>query len=219
MFSILHNISIVKFFDALYAQNPNPRTELQYTNPFTLLIAVLFSAQATDKGVNKATESFFRVVSKPEDILTMSEETVLEAFKTINYYKTKCKNLIQTCKILVEKHQSQVPNNRSDLEALPGIGRKTANVILNCAFGVPTIAVDTHIFRVSNRTGLTKGKTPLDVEQQLLKIVPKQYLKDAHHWLVLLGRYICKARKPDCINCPVRTYCLYPDKTIFKKTK
>lgn len=202
------------FFDALQNQNPHPKTELYYKNPFTLLIAVVLSAQATDLGVNKATKPLFEQIETPEDIIKLGEENLLNYFKSLNYYKTKTKNIIALSKILIEKHQGLVPKQREDLESLPGVGRKTANVILNVAFHQPTIAVDTHIFRVSNRTGLAIGKTPLEVELGLTQKIPLAYIHDAHHWLVLLGRYICKARKPECPHCPVRLYCEYPDKTV-----
>jgi endonuclease III len=207
----------ILFFDALQKQNPLPKTELYYKSSFTLLIAVLLSAQATDLGVNKATKPLFEKIETPKDILDLGEERLLEHLKTLNYYKTKAKNIIALSKILIEKHQGLVPAERKDLEALPGVGRKTANVILNVAFNQPTIAVDTHIFRVSNRTGLAIGKTPLDVELGLIKKIPSAFIHDAHHWLVLLGRYICKARKPECPKCPVRLYCEYPNKTTYSE--
>lgn len=202
------------FFEALQKQNPHPKTELYYKNSFTLLIAVVLSAQATDLGVNKATKPLFEQIETPEDIINLGEENLLNYLKSLNYYKTKTKNIIEISRILIEKHKGLVPERREDLEALPGVGRKTANVILNVAFNQPTIAVDTHIFRVSNRTGLAIGKTPLEVEMELIKKIPSIFIHEAHHWLVLLGRYVCKARKPDCPHCPVRSYCTYPDKTI-----
>ncbi|MDP1975404.1 MAG: endonuclease III [Alphaproteobacteria bacterium] len=206
--------NIILFFDTLQKQNPDPKTELYYKNPFTLLIAVVLSAQATDLGVNKATKLLFEHVETPEDIINLGVENLSNYLKSLNYYKTKTKNVVALSRILIEKHQGLVPENREDLEALPGVGRKTANVILNTAFNQPTIAVDTHIFRVSNRTGLSIGKTPLAVELGLTQKIPQEYLHDAHHWLILLGRYICKARKPECPKCPVRSFCDYPDKTI-----
>lgn len=208
----------ILFFVALQKQNPHPKTELYYKSPFTLLIAVVLSAQATDLGVNKATKLLFEKIETPKDIIDLGEEKLLEYFKSLNYYKTKTKNIIALSKILIEKYQGLVPAEREDLESLPGVGRKTANVILNVAFNQPTIAVDTHIFRVSNRTGLAIGKTPLDVELGLIQKIPSAYIHDAHHWLVLLGRYICKARKPDCPKCPVRPYCNYPHKTTYTET-
>jgi endonuclease-3 len=206
--------NIILFFDTLQKQNPHPKTELYYKSPFTLLIAVVLSAQATDLGVNKATKPLFEHIETPEDIINLGEENLSNYLKSLNYYKTKTKNVVALSRILIEKHQGLVPENREDLEALPGVGRKTANVILNTAFNQPTIAVDTHIFRVSNRTGLSTGKTPLAVELELAEKIPQKYLRDAHHWLILLGRYICKARKPECPKCPVRSFCDYPDKTI-----
>ncbi|MDP1724020.1 MAG: endonuclease III [Alphaproteobacteria bacterium] len=206
--------NIILFFDTLQKQNPHPKTELYYKSPFTLLIAVVLSAQATDLGVNKATKPLFEHIETPEDIINLGVENLSNYLKNLNYYKTKSKNVVALSKILVEKHEGLVPENREDLEALPGVGRKTANVILNTAFNQPTIAVDTHIFRVSNRTGLSIGKTPLAVELGLIQKIPQKYLHEAHHWLILLGRYICKARKPECPKCPVRSFCDYPDKTI-----
>lgn len=192
--------------------NPNPTTELEFSSPFELLVAVSLSAQATDVGVNKATRKLFPVASTPAAILSLGEEGVKDYIKTIGLFNNKAKNLIAACKILIEKHDGLVPEDRESLEALPGVGRKTANVILNTAFGQPTIAVDTHIFRVSNRTGLAKGKTVLAVEKNLLRRTPKQYLQNAHHWLILHGRYVCKARKPLCGSCVLADLCDYPDK-------
>ncbi len=204
----------VEFFRRLRALNPSPKTELEFRTPFELLVAVVLSAQATDKSVNKATARLFATANTPQAMLALGEDGLREHIRTIGLYNSKAANLIQTCAILVEKFDGQVPPLREALEALPGVGRKTANVILNTAFGEPTIAVDTHIFRVSNRTGLAPGKTPLAVEKGLLKAVPKEFAQDAHHWLILLGRYTCRARKPSCPVCPVRDLCQYGDKTV-----
>lgn len=192
---------------------PNPRTELSYASPFELLVAVILSAQATDKSVNKATEKLFPVANTPEAILALGEEGLRSYIKTIGLYNAKAKNIIGTCQILIEQHQSQVPDNRADLEALPGVGRKTANVVLNTAFGQPTMAVDTHIFRLGNRTGLAPGKNVLEVEKGLLKNIPSAYLQDAHHWLILHGRYVCTARKPKCTTCLIADLCEFKEKT------
>lgn len=200
-------------FQRFKTARPKPTTELHYTTPFELLIAVILSAQATDKGVNKATEKLFKVANTPAAILALGEDGLKEYVKTINLYHTKAKNIITTCRLLVERHGGDVPANREALEELAGVGRKTANVILNTAFGQPTIAVDTHIFRVANRTGLAAGKTPLAVENQLLAVVPDEYKHDIHHWLILHGRYVCVARKPRCPECIIRDLCEYPDKT------
>jgi endonuclease-3 len=204
---------IEPFFATLKAANPQPASELEYTSIFELLAAVLLSAQATDAGVNKATRRLFPVANTPAKILALGEERLAEYIKTIGLYRTKAKNLIATCRILVEQHGGEVPRIREALEALPGVGRKTANVVLNVAFGEPTMAVDTHIFRVSNRTGLAPGKDPLQVEHRLLERVPPKYLQDAHHWLILHGRYVCVARLPQCWRCAVRAYCDYEPKT------
>jgi endonuclease-3 len=201
-------------FERFQAQNPNPTTELNYSSHFELLIAVMLSAQATDVSVNKATKGLFKRANTPEKILALGEEGLKEHIKTIGLYNSKAKNIINTCKILIEQHHSMVPSTRENLEQLPGVGRKTANVVLNTAFDQHTMAVDTHIFRLSNRTGLAHGKTPLAVEKGLLKNVPKKYQKDAHHWLILHGRYTCKARKPLCSSCIIHDLCEYPDKTI-----
>ena len=201
------------FFATLKAANPQPNTELEYTTVFELLAAVLLSAQATDVGVNKATRRLFPVANTPQAILDLGLDGLEGYIKTIGLYPTKARNLLATCRILVEQHGGQVPRTREALEALPGVGRKTANVVLNVAFGQPTMAVDTHIFRVGNRTGLAPGKTTLEVEKQLLQRVPAQYLVDAHHWLILLGRYVCQARKPRCWECAVAPYCDYRPKT------
>ncbi len=205
--------SIEPFFATLKAANPQPNTELEYTSVFELLAAVLLSAQATDVGVNKATRRLFPVAGTPQKILDLGLDGLEHHIKTIGLYRSKAKHLMQTCRILVEQHGDQVPRTREALEALPGVGRKTANVVLNVAFGEPTMAVDTHIFRVGNRTGLAPGKTPYEVEMQLLKRVPPAYLVDAHHWLILHGRYICQARKPRCAQCAVSAYCDFQPKT------
>ena len=201
------------FYARLAATNPAPTTELAYASPFQLLIAVILSAQATDVGVNKATARLFPVAPTPEAMLALGEAALADYIKTIGLFRTKARNIIATCRLLVERHGGTVPEERAALEALPGVGRKTANVVLNTAFGQPTIAVDTHIFRVGNRTGLAPGKTPLEVEQKLLKVTPTQFAKDAHHWLILHGRYVCKARKPECGRCVVADLCHYKGKT------
>jgi endonuclease-3 len=205
--------TIVAFFATLQAANPAPKTELEYTTPFELLAAVLLSAQATDVGVNKATRKLYPVANTPQAILDLGLEGLEGYIKTIGLYRSKARHLMEACRILVEKHGGEVPRTREALEALPGVGRKTANVVLNVAFGEPTIAVDTHIFRVSNRTGLAPGKTPLEVELKLEKRVPKQFVQHAHHWLILHGRYICVARKPRCWECAVHTMCSFKPKT------
>ncbi|WP_093150497.1 endonuclease III [Thalassobaculum litoreum] len=205
---------IETFFATLQADNPEPQGELDWINPFTLLVAVVLSAQATDIGVNKATKKLFPVADTPEKMLALGEAGVKEHIKTIGLFNAKAKNVIALCEQLIEKHGSAVPRDREALEALPGVGRKTANVVLNIAFGEPTIAVDTHLFRVANRTGLAAGKTPLAVEKALLKKVPPAYLRHAHHWLILHGRYICKARKPRCPDCKVAAVCNFKDKTL-----
>jgi endonuclease-3 len=204
---------VEEFFARLKKLDPEPKTELQYVNPYTLLVAVALSAQATDKGVNKATESLFKKVKTPEAMLALGEKGLTEYIKTIGLYRGKAKNAIAAAKILVETHGGQVPKDRAALEELPGVGRKTANVVLNVAFGEPTIAVDTHIFRVSNRTNLAPGKNVLEVESGLEKIVPDHYKSHAHHWLILHGRYTCVARKPLCPTCVVRDLCRFKDKT------
>jgi endonuclease-3 len=193
--------------------NPHPTTELDYSTPFELLVAVILSAQATDVGVNKATRKLFPVANTPADILALGVDGLSRYIRTIGLYNSKAKNIIETCRILVEQHDGAVPREREKLEALPGVGRKTANVILNTAFGEPVIAVDTHIFRVANRTGLAKGKTPLEVEKRLSRLTPEEFLQDAHHWLILHGRYVCKARKPDCPDCIIADLCEYRHKT------
>ena len=202
-----------EIFKRWQAANPHPETELNYCSPFELLIAVMLSAQSTDKGVNKATAKLFPVANTPEKILALGEAGLKEYIKTIGLYNTKAKNIIKTCQILIEKHNAEVPENRKALEALPGVGRKTANVVLNTAFGHPTMAVDTHIFRVANRTGIAKGKNVLEVEKKLLRHIPKEFLVDAHHWLILHGRYICVARKPKCAACNISDLCDYKEKT------
>ena len=203
-----------EIFARLRAANPAPTTELQYASVFQLLVAVILSAQATDKSVNLATRRLFADAPTPAAILALGEEKLAEYINRIGLYRTKSKNVIATCRLLIERHDGEVPHDREALEALPGVGRKTANVVLNTAFGEPTIAVDTHIFRVANRTGLAPGKTPLAVEMKLLKAVPPAYLQDAHHWLILHGRYVCKARKPECWRCPIVEFCRYPEKNF-----
>ncbi|WP_137894775.1 endonuclease III [Ramlibacter sp. 2FC] len=205
---------IEPFFAALKAANPQPNTELEYTSVFELLTAVLLSAQATDVGVNKATRKLFPVAHTPQQILDLGLEGLESYIKTIGLYRSKARHLMETCRILVERHGGEVPRTREALEALPGVGRKTANVVLNVAFGQPTMAVDTHIFRVGNRTGLAPGKNPYEVEMQLMKRVPPAYLVDSHHWLILLGRYVCQARKPRCWECRVAPWCDYQPKTL-----
>ena len=211
--------SIEPFFATLAAANPTPKTELEYSTPFELLAAVLLSAQATDVGVNKATRKLFPVANTPQAIFDLGVEGLEDYIKTIGLYRSKAKHLIETCRMLIEHHGGEVPATRAELEALPGVGRKTANVVLNVAFGQPTIAVDTHIFRVSNRTGLAPGKTPLEVELKLEKRVPPIYRLNAHHWLVLHGRYVCVARTPRCWECAVASYCDYKPKTPPPKTR
>ena len=201
------------FFAQLKANNPNPETELEYSSPFELLVAVLLSAQATDISVNKGTRQLFKIANTPAALLALGEDGVRPFIEHIGLFRTKGKHLQETCRLLLERHGGEVPRTREALEALPGVGRKTANVILNTAFGEPTMAVDTHIFRVSNRTGLAPGKDVLKVEQLLLKRVPKEYLLDAHHWLILHGRYVCKARSPECAQCIVEPLCGYRQKT------
>ncbi len=204
---------IENFFATLREANPEPRTELEYSSNFELLTAVLLSAQATDVGVNKATRKLFPVANTPQAILDLGLEGLESYIKTIGLYRSKAKHLMETCRILVEQFNGEVPSTREALETLPGVGRKTANVVLNVGFGQPTMAVDTHIFRVSNRTGLAPGKTPLEVEKQLLKRVPAEYAVNSHHWLILLGRYVCQARKPKCWECLVAPYCDFKPKT------
>jgi endonuclease-3 len=194
--------------------NPHPTTELKFNTPFELLVAVTLSAQATDVSVNKATDKLFPVANTPEAIYALGEDGLKKYIKTIGLYNSKAKNVIQACKILIEKHNSVVPDDRAALEALPGVGRKTANVVLNTAFGHPTMAVDTHIFRVANRTGIAKGKNVLEVEKKLLRFIPKEFMVDAHHWMILHGRYICVARKPKCMACLISDLCDYKEKNL-----
>jgi endonuclease-3 len=205
---------IHEFFARLQAANPEPKGELNWTNPYTLLVAVALSAQATDIGVNKATERLFQIVSTPQDMLDLGEGHLKDHIKTIGLYNSKARNVMLAAEILVRDFGGVVPQDRAALETLPGVGRKTANVVLNIAFGASTIAVDTHLFRVGNRTGMAKGKTPLEVELKLEKRIPKEFLRHAHHWLILHGRYICKARKPDCGACIVNDLCGFKGKTI-----
>jgi endonuclease III len=207
------------FFTRLAQQNPQPRTELEYTNPYTLLVAVVLSAQATDKGVNKATRPLFEEVDTPQKMLALGDARLTNAIKTIGLYRTKAKNVMALSRMLVEQHGGEVPRTREALEKLPGVGRKTANVVLNVAFGQPTIAVDTHIFRVSNRTNLAPGRDPLEVEMALDAVVPRQFKQHAHHWLILHGRYICVARVPKCPECVVADLCRYPQKTVLSQTE
>ncbi|HPF45994.1 MAG TPA: endonuclease III [Emcibacteraceae bacterium] len=210
---MMKKAEIHEFFRRLEERDPEPKGELDYTNPYTLLVAVALSAQATDVGVNKATKALFKVISTPQEMLDLGEEKLKYYVKTIGLYNTKAKNIIKAAQILVDDFGGIVPENRADLEKLPGVGRKTANVVLNIAFGHPTIAVDTHLFRVSNRTGLAPGKTPLEVELKLEKKIPSEFARHAHHWLILHGRYICKARKPNCPVCPVEDLCAFKEKT------
>jgi endonuclease-3 len=202
-----------EIFSRLSRANPSPRGELDHVNPYTLLVAVVLSAQATDKGVNKATEKLFRKVTTPAQMLALGEEGLIEHIKTIGLFRAKARNVIKLSRDLIEKHAGEVPQDRDALEELAGVGRKTANVVMNIAFGVPTIAVDTHVFRVSQRLGLAKGKTPLAIEEQLLKVVPPKFLQHAHHWLILHGRYTCVARKPKCPQCIVLDLCPFKPKT------
>lgn len=200
-------------FSCLRELNPAPTTELEYSTPFELLVAVLLSAQATDRSVNIATRRLFARANTPQAILELGLENLSREIQTIGLYRSKARHLIETCQLLLERHQGEVPRSREALEALPGVGRKTANVVLNTAFGEPTIAVDTHIFRVSNRTGIAPGKTPMQVEQRLVKLVPAEFRQDAHHWLILHGRYVCKARKPECWRCPIAQWCEFKPKS------
>jgi endonuclease-3 len=206
---------IQTFFERLREQRPHPETELNFSSPFELLVAVTLSAQATDVSVNKATDKLFPVANTPEAIYALGVDGLKEYIKTIGLYNSKAENVIKACRILIEKHNSQVPDNRADLEALPGVGRKTANVVLNTAFGQPAMAVDTHIFRLGNRTGLASGKNVLEVEQRLIKVIPKEFILDAHHWLILHGRYCCIARKPKCAECVVSDVCNWPERYEF----
>ena len=207
------------FFERLREQRPDPRTELNYSSPFELLIAVMLSAQATDVSVNKATDKLYPVANTAQAILNLGAEGLKTYIKTIGLYNSKAENVIKTCQILVDQYQGQVPETRQQLEALPGVGRKTANVVLNTAFGQPTMAVDTHIFRVGNRTGLAVGKNVLEVEHRLVKVIPKEFILDAHHWLILHGRYCCIARKPKCFECVVADVCNWPDRFEFGASK
>ncbi len=200
-------------FERLAAASPAPVTELEYANPFTLLVAVVLSAQATDVGVNKATRDLFKSADTPQKMAALGEAALTEKIRTIGLYKTKAKNVIALSEALVREHGGEVPNDRDALEALPGVGRKTANVVLNVAFGAPTLAVDTHVFRVSNRIPLAEGKTPREVEDGLMKAIPARFMSHAHHWLILHGRYVCKARAPECPKCPIEDLCKFPDKT------
>ncbi len=207
------------FFERLREQRPDPRTELNYSSPFELLIAVMLSAQATDVSVNKATDKLYPVANTAQAILNLGVEGLKAYIKTIGLYNAKAENVIKTCQILLDQYQGQVPETRQQLEALPGVGRKTANVVLNTAFGQPTMAVDTHIFRVGNRTGLAVGKNVLEVEHRLVKVIPKEFILDAHHWLILHGRYCCIARKPKCFECVVADVCNWPDRFEFGASK
>lgn len=200
-------------FERLAEVNPEPKGELDHVNPYTLLVAVVLSAQATDKGVNKATAPLFRKVTTPQQMLDLGEAGLIEYIKTIGLFRAKAKNVISLSRALIDHFGGEVPKTREELESLAGVGRKTANVVLNMAFGIPTIAVDTHVFRVSQRLGMAKGKTPNDIEVQLEKVIPKKYRQHAHHWLILHGRYTCIARRPKCPECPVRSLCPWPDKT------
>jgi len=212
--SRLKREAIAEMFARFQRVKPVPESELDYRNPFTLLVAVVLSAQATDAGVNKATAKLFDAADTPEKMVGLGEERVRDMIKTIGLYRNKAKNVIALSRKLIEDFGGEIPRDRAALESLPGVGRKTANVVLNVAFGEPTMAVDTHIFRVCNRTGLAPGKTPLDVENALEAVVPDEYARHAHHWLILHGRYVCKARKPLCGDCAIRDLCLYPDKTV-----
>jgi len=205
---------VVELFSRLRELDPHPTTELAYTTPFELLVAVVLSAQATDVGVNKATKKLYPVANTPQAIFDLGEQDLKRYISTIGLFNAKAKNVIALCRLLLDEHNGEVPRTREALEALPGVGRKTANVVLNTAFGVPTIAVDTHIFRVSNRTGLAPGKDVRAVEDKLEKVTPAEFKQDAHHWLILHGRYVCKARKPDCPQCVIRDLCRYKDKTV-----
>lgn len=212
----MKKVDVHEFFRRLEERDPEPQGELDYTNPYTLVVAVALSAQATDIGVNKATKNLFKVISTPQEMLDLGEEKLKDYIKTIGLFNTKAKNVIKAAQMLVDDFDGVVPENRQDLEKLPGVGRKTANVVLNIAFGHPTIAVDTHLFRVSNRTKMAPGKTPLAVELKLEKKIPKEFARHAHHWLILHGRYICKARTPSCPTCPVEDLCPYKSKTVLK---
>jgi len=205
---------IIELFTRLRELNPHPTTELTYNTPFELLVAVVLSAQATDVGVNKATKKLYPVANTPQTIFDLGEDRLKRYISSIGLFNAKAKNVIALCRLLIDQHDGEVPHNREALEALPGVGRKTANVVLNTAFGEPTMAVDTHIFRVSNRTGLASGKDVRAVEDKLVKVIPDEFKMDAHHWLILHGRYVCKARKPDCPHCVIRDLCRFKDKTV-----
>jgi endonuclease-3 len=209
----VHPATRRQIFERFRELNPHPKTELEYRTPFELLVAVILSAQATDKSVNIATRRLFRAAHTPQAVLELGEEGLCDYVRSIGLYRNKAKNIIATCEILLEQHAGRVPADREALEALPGVGRKTANVILNTAFGQPTIAVDTHLFRVANRSGIAPGKNVREVEDRLMRVVPEEFLRDAHHWLILHGRYVCKARKPDCPHCPIVDLCDYRQKT------
>jgi endonuclease-3 len=210
---------VEEIFRRFAAVDPEPKGELDWVNPYTLLVAVVLSAQATDVGVNRATAGLFRIADTPEKMVALGEERLIEMIRTIGLFRSKAHNVVALSRRLIEKHNSEVPDSRAELEALPGVGRKTANVVLNTAFGQPTIAVDTHLFRVGNRTGLAPGRTPLDVEEALERVVPPDAKRHAHHWLILHGRYVCKARLPDCPNCLIADICRYPDKTTVTAPK
>jgi endonuclease-3 len=209
----LSKAAIKEMFERFEAADPDPQSELEYVNPFTLLVAVVLSAQATDAGVNKATRALFKIADTPEKMVRLGEDKVREFVKTIGLYRNKARNVIELSRQLVASHGGDVPRDRAALEALPGVGRKTANVVLNVAFGEPTMAVDTHVFRVANRTGLSSGRTPLEVEEDLLRVIPPKFGLHAHHWLILHGRYVCKARRPECPTCLIRDLCLFNCKT------
>ncbi|MCW8932221.1 MAG: endonuclease III [Gammaproteobacteria bacterium] len=208
----MNKVKRIEIFSRLRDDNPHPTTELNFSNPFELLIAVILSAQSTDKGVNKATAKLYPIANTPEAIYALGEEGLKEYIKTIGLYNSKGKNIIKACQMLIELHKSEVPDDRASLEALPGVGRKTANVVLNTAFGHPTMAVDTHIFRVSNRTKIAHGKDVVEVEKRLVRLIPDEFMQDAHHWLILLGRYICTARKPKCGACLIEDLCEFKKK-------
>ncbi|RUP00172.1 endonuclease III [Hyphomicrobium sp.] len=211
--ALLSEAEIREVFRRFHAANPEPKGELEHINPYTLLVAVVLSAQATDAGVNKATRALFKVADTPEKMLKLGEEKLRDHVKTIGLYRAKAKNVIGLSQRLIEDYDGVVPSDRDALESLPGVGRKTANVVMNIAFHQPTMAVDTHVFRVANRVGLSRGQTPLAVEEDLMHVVPKEYAMHAHHWLILHGRYVCKARKPECWRCLINDICRYPDKT------
>lgn len=210
--------TVAQLFEHLQAANPEPETELNYATPFELLTAVMLSAQSTDVGVNKVTAKLFPLANTPTAILELGEAGLKKQISSLGLYNSKASHLMASCRILVEKHGGEVPKTRKELESLPGVGRKTANVLLNILFDEPTIAVDTHIFRVANRTGLAPGKTPLEVEKQLIKVVPDRFMKHAHHWLILHGRYTCKARNPQCLICPIANECGWPEKKLAVRT-